>query len=131
MDVILHRTYFKEGTNGALFINNSFFGFCIELPWLNNRRNVSCIPEGTYFLKARYSQKFGHHLILEKVKNRTLILIHPANDALKELRGCIAPVTCLSGIGKGTSSKNVSNKLVSKCYQAFDRGEIVKLIIKS
>ncbi|MDO6738731.1 DUF5675 family protein [Wenyingzhuangia sp. 2_MG-2023] len=131
MDVILHRTYFKEGTNGALFINNSFLGFAIELPWLNNQRNVSCIPEGTYVLKPRYSQKFNHHLILEKVKNRTLILIHPANDALKELRGCIAPVTCLSGIGKGTSSRNVLNKLVSKCYQAFDRGEIVKLIIKS
>ena len=131
MDIHLHRTYFKESTNGALFIQNSFFGFCIELPWLNNRRNISCIPEGTYILKARYSQKFGHHLILEKVKNRTLILIHPANDALKELRGCIAPVTCLSGIGKGTSSRNVLNKLVSKCYQAFDRKETVKLIIKS
>jgi len=131
MDIHLHRTYFKESTNGALFIQNSFFGFCIELPWLNNRRNISCIPEGTYILKARYSQKFGHHLILEKVKNRTLILIHPANDALKELKGCIAPVTCLSGIGKGTSSRNVLNKLVSKCYQAFDRGEIVRLIIQS
>lgn len=131
MDIHLHRTYFKESTNGALFIQNSFFGFCIELPWLNNRRNISCIPEGTYILKARYSQKFGHHLILEKVKNRTLILIHPANDALKELKGCIAPVTCLSGIGKGTSSRNVLNKLVSKCYQAFDRKETVKLIIKS
>ena len=131
MDIHLHRTYFKESTNGALFIHDSFFGFCIELPWLNNRRNVSCIPEGTYILKARYSQKFGHHLILENVKNRTLILIHPANDALKELRGCIAPVTCLSGIGKGTSSKNLLNKLVSKCYQAFDRDETVKLTIKS
>ncbi|NIJ45151.1 hypothetical protein FHR24_001590 [Wenyingzhuangia heitensis] len=131
MDIHLHRTYFKEGTNGALFIHDSFFGFCIELPWLENRRNVSCIPEGAYILKARYSQKFGHHLILENVKNRTLILIHPANDALKELRGCIAPVTCLSGIGKGTSSRSLLNKLVSKCYQAFDRGETVNLIIKS
>ena len=131
MDIHLHRTYFKESTNGALFIHDSFFGFCIELPWLNNRRNVSCIPEGTYILKARYSQKFGHHLILENVKNRTLILIHPANDALKELRGCIAPVTCLSGIGKGTSSKNLLNKLVSKCYQAFDRNEVIRLIIQS
>ncbi|ANW96252.1 hypothetical protein AXE80_08150 [Wenyingzhuangia fucanilytica] len=131
MDIYLHRTYFKESTNGALFIQDSFFGFCIELPWLENRRNVSCIPEGVYVLKPRYSQKFKHHLILENVKNRTLILIHPANDALKELKGCIAPVTCLSGIGKGTSSRNLLNKLVSKCYQAFDRNETVKLIIKS
>lgn len=131
MDIILHRTYFKEGTNGTLFINESFFGFSIELPWLENKRNVSCVPEGIYVLKSRYSQKFKHHLILENVKNRTLILIHPANDALKELKGCIAPVTYLSGIGKGTTSKNLLNKLVSKCYQAFDSGEIVRLIIQS
>jgi hypothetical protein len=29
------------------------------------------------------------------VKNRKLILFHPANNALKELNGCIAPVTKL------------------------------------
>ncbi|WP_010136510.1 DUF5675 family protein [Ochrovirga pacifica] len=131
MEINLHRTYYKEGTNGALFIKEQFFGFCIELPWLDNRRNVSCVPEGVYVLKARYSQKFGHHLILENVQNRTLILIHPANDALQELRGCIAPVTGLSGIGKGTSSRLLFHKLVSKCYQAFDRKETVLLIIKS
>lgn len=131
MEITLHRTYYKEGTNSALFIKEQFFGFCIELPWLENKRNVSCIPEGIYLLKGRYSQKFGHHLILKNIQNRSLILIHPANDALKELKGCIAPVTCLSGIGKGTSSRLLFNKLVSKCYQAFDRNETVKLIIKS
>ncbi|QXP53818.1 DUF5675 family protein [Cellulophaga sp. HaHa_2_1] len=131
MNVLLHRTYFEEGTNSALFYNGQFLGFAIELPWLNNQRNVSCIPEGEYELKARYSSKFGHHLHILDVKGRSLILLHPANNAKRELRGCIAPVTQLTGIGKGNNSKPLLQKLVSLCYQAFDRNENVLLTIKS
>jgi hypothetical protein len=131
VELHLHRTYFKEGTNGALFHHGVFMGFAIELPWLENQKMTSCIPEGVYTLKARFSQKFKHHLILENVPGRSLILIHPANDAKKELLGCIAPVTFLSGIGKGTVSKPLLQKLVSLCYQAFDRKEIVTFTIKS
>lgn len=131
MNVLLHRTYFEEGTNSALFYNGQFLGFTIELPWLNNQRNVSCIPEGEYELKARYSKKFGHHLHIVNVKGRSLILLHPANNAKRELRGCIAPVTQLTGIGKGSNSKVLLQKLVSLCYQAFDRNETILLTIKS
>ncbi|SDX55828.1 hypothetical protein SAMN05444411_1091, partial [Lutibacter oricola] len=45
--------------------------------------------------------------------------------------GCIAPVTYLSGIGKGTTSKLLFQKIVSLCYQAFERKEKVILTIKS
>lgn len=131
MKVLIQRTYFEEGTNGALFINGQFLGFAIELPWLNNRRTISCISEGQYTLKARFSTKFGHHLQVLDVKNRNLILIHAANDAKTELQGCIAPVSQLTGIGKGSNSKILHQKLVSLCYQAFDRNENVQLIIKS
>lgn len=131
MDLLLHRSYYKEGTNGVLFYRGLFKGFCIELPWRDNQRNVSCIPEGTYPLKARFSKKFGPHLLVQDVADRSLILMHPANDARKELLGCIAPVTYLSGIGKGTNSRHLLQKIVSLCYQAFDRKEKVNLIIKS
>ena len=131
MKVLIQRSYFEEGTNGALFINGQFLGFAIELPWVNNKRTVSCIPEGEYTLKARFSTKFDHHLQVLEVNNRSLILIHAANDAKQELQGCIAPVTQLTGIGKGSHSKVLHQKLVSLCYQAFDRNEHVQLIIKS
>jgi hypothetical protein len=131
MELTLQRSYFKEGTNGVLFINNTFLGFTIELPWLENIRNKSCIPEGTYILKARFSKKFNHHLVLENVVHRTLVLIHPANHAKAELKGCIAPVTYLTAIGKGLNSKPLLDKLLSSCHQAFDRKEKVSLTIKS
>ena len=131
MKLTLQRSYFKEGTNGVLFINNRFFGFTIELPWKNNLKNKSCIPEGTYQLKPRFSEKFKHHLILQNVEQRSLILIHPANHAAHELRGCIAPVSYLTGIGKGLYSKSLHDKLLSTCYQAIERKEIIEIIIKS
>ncbi|MDX1828894.1 MAG: DUF5675 family protein [Lutibacter sp.] len=131
MELHLHRTYYKEGTNGVLFINDSFVGFCIELPWKDNLKRVSCIPEGVYQLKARYSDKFKHHLVLQNVSNRSLILIHPANDANKELQGCIAPVSSLTGIAKGLQSRIIFQKILSACFQAFDRKEKVTLTIKN
>ena len=131
MNLTLQRTYFKEGTNGALFYENNFMGFIIELPWLDNEKRKSCIPEGVYTLKPRFSNKFNHHLLIENVPGRHLILVHPANDARKELQGCLAPVTSLTGIGKGLYSRLLFQKIISKCYQAFDRKETITLTIKS
>lgn len=131
MDFTLYRAYFKEGTNGTLFCSNVFLCHTIELPWNNNQRNVSCIPEGRYVIEPRFSKKFGHHLILKNVANRSYILLHPANDALKELKGCIAPVTYLNGIGKGVYSKSAMQKLLSLVCQAQDRKESILLTIKS
>lgn len=131
MELVLQRAYFKEGTNGTLFCSGRFLCHTIELPWNNNKRNISCIPEGKYEVLPRFSKRFKHHLILKNVKGRSFILFHPANDAQKELEGCIAPVTYLSDIGKGIYSKNAMQKLLSLVYQAKDRKESIFLTIKS
>ena len=128
---MLHRAYFEEGTNGALFNSGKFLCHTIELPWNDNKRNISCIPEGVYEVEPRFSKRFKHHLILKNVKDRSFILFHPANDALKELQGCIAPVTYLSGIGRGVYSRDAMQKLLSLVYQAKDRKETILLTIKS
>jgi hypothetical protein len=131
MDLILKRSYFEKGTNGALFINGRFICFTIELPWQDNRRNVSCVPEGAYEVVPRISKRFRNHLHILNVPGRSLILIHPANDAAKELRGCLSPVSQLSGIGTGWLSRAALQKLLSLCYQAYERKEKVTLTIKS
>ena len=111
MDLVLTRTYLPHGTNGTLRYKGNFQCYTIELPWLHNEQKRSCIPEGRYRLITRYSMKHGTHFMLQGVKDRALILIHPANDALKELQGCIAPVTKLTGEGKGSSSRLAFEKL--------------------
>ena len=62
----------------------------LELPWKDNKEDVSCIPTGTYKYKKWFSPHFNRTVLrLENVPNRTNILIHPANY-VSELRGCIA-----------------------------------------
>ena len=126
----LTRTYFPNGTNGKLECKGKSICNTIELPWRENETRVSCIPEGKYFIKKRYSQKFQWHLEVLDVKNRSLILFHPANNALQELNGCIAPVTKLSGPGLGLLSRKAFLRLKSMVYKALDNKESVELIVK-
>ena len=131
MVLFLTRTYFPEGTNGKLECEGKLICKTIELPWKNNETKVSCIPEGKYFIKKRYSNKFKWHLEVLDVKNRSLILFHPANNAFKELNGCIAPVTKLSGPGLGLMSRKAFTKLKAVVYKALDSKESVELIVQS
>ncbi len=131
MVISITRTYFPDGTNGKLECEGKLICNTIELPWKKNETKVSCIPEGEYFIKKRYSNKFQWHLEIITVENRSLILFHPANNALRELNGCIAPVTKLSGPGLGLMSRKAFAKLRELVYKALDKGESVELIVKS
>ena len=70
MELELIRTYYPNGTNGEIFLDGKRLCFSIELPWNNNHSQTSCIPEGKYELKIRYSQKFRWHLRLDNVRDR-------------------------------------------------------------
>jgi hypothetical protein len=101
------------------------------LPWRENEKKVSCIPEGYYLLRKRYSRKFQWHIEVVAVKNRSSILVHPANNAISELKGCIAPVTQLSGPGLGLESRRAFAKVKNLVYKALERSAIVSLIVQS
>ena len=130
MELQLRREYFLTGTNGQLYNGEALICFTIELPWKNNYALISCIPEGRYELKKRYSQLFKWHLYLKNVPDRQRILIHPANDALKELLGCIAPVSKITGLGKGISSQPANDKLKAIVFDALNKKEQVFITIK-
>src|SRR5262245_1146231 len=118
MELVLFRAYDPEGTNGELFHLGELVCYTIELPWRKNERGRSCIPEGRYRLKRRYSERYGYHLLVQEVPGRSLILVHPANDAAKELQGCLAPVSRLTGAGKGIESRAAFRKLTALVYDA-------------
>jgi hypothetical protein len=133
MQLVLKRiAYHAGGTNGVLQLADSLEPVCfsIELPWLNNTPQRSCIPPGTYRLQQRYSEKFHWHLHLCDVPGRSMILLHPANFAQLELRGCIAPVSELSGPGIGLRSKAALARLMEALQPAFHAGEPVYLTIQ-
>tara|TARA_B100001245_G_C22866715_1_gene416814 strand:+ start:808 stop:1215 length:408 start_codon:yes stop_codon:yes gene_type:complete len=131
MELVLTRKYFPKGTNGRLTFNGGIICYTIELPWWNNQRNISCIPEGKYLLAKRHTEERGFHLIVKDVPGRDGILFHPANNALKELEGCIAPVSLLTGPGRGDSSKKACEVLNSHVFSAKHLREDVFLKIIS
>jgi len=131
MELELIRSYFPNGTNGELFYDGNRICFTIELPWLDNRPTVSCIPEGRYELEKYFSEHLGNHLHLKAVAGRSLIMMHAANNALKELRGCIAPVSILTAEGKGLRSRVALKKILDLVYPVLERKEKVFLTIKS
>lgn len=92
MKVLIKRTYKDKVTTSTLqiFDGDKSIYTCVtlELPWLHNARQISCIPEGTYNTKKRKSPKYGDHFHLQDVPLRDLILIHHGNFT-KDTLGCI------------------------------------------
>lgn len=127
----LTRTYYAEGVNGQLVHEGKLICETIELPWRNNKRSVSCIPEGQYRIIKRMHPQHGEQLQVINVPNREGILIHPANFAIRELQGCIAPVSKSTSPGKGNYSRVAMERLQNLIYPVLDAGEQVFLVIKS
>jgi hypothetical protein len=130
MELQLQRVYYPDGTNGLLRADVQILCYTIELPWRHNIKMRSCIPEGRYQLVLRYSDRHKTHLLVRDVPSRTLILIHPANHAEKELKGCIAPVSALAGPGRGKGSSKSFARLMGLVFKSLDYGKPVWLSIE-
>lgn len=93
---ILKRNYEPKQTIGHLYVEEDgktiFSCASLELPWLENRRNISCVPEATYIVKKRKAAESPSrnydHFILQNVPNRSYILIHTGNFKY-HVKGCI------------------------------------------
>ncbi|MDR0676935.1 MAG: DUF5675 family protein [Elusimicrobiota bacterium] len=100
MRIEIKRFYKPNLTFGDLFIDDEFFCYTLELPYINNERDISCIKEDYYVVKKHNSPKFGECLKifqsfemydvyeLGEVAGRSEILIHSGNYA-RDTKGCI------------------------------------------
>ena len=95
--LIIRNTFTDQSTIGELFLNGEKMCDTLENPYINNERNISCIPEGEYKVRLRLARESATrdylHLLVQDVPNRKYILFHRGNSA-KDTRGCI-----LVGIG--------------------------------
>ena len=81
---------------GVFMIDGELTGVTMELPWRNNKREESCIPDGTYRCKRRYSELVSRitrgsikdTFEVMDVPGRSGILIHPGNTT-EDTLGCI------------------------------------------
>ena len=66
----------------------NFCGFSLELPWLNNAEDVSCIPPGIYRCRKIESPHNGSCFEVIDVIDRTNIQGHVGNF-VSDVLGCI------------------------------------------
>lgn len=88
--ILLERDYLDDRTIGCLSYTQDSKNYefaTIEPKWLNNKKNVSCVPEGEYNA-AKYPSKNFRLTFCVSVQDRTGILFHAGNQA-KETEGCI------------------------------------------
>lgn len=129
--VTLHRLYLKQGTHGLLQVDGRNVCLTIELPWASNQRSISCIPEGHYPLGNRYSPRFKEHIEIKEVPDRSHILFHPANNAQRELRGCIAPVNEILNTGWGSRSRIAMSRLLFLLRDKLPSGQVTLTVLKA
>jgi hypothetical protein len=108
----------------------TFNCFFIELAWKNNRKNISCIPTGTYTCVKRKAGENGsrfnyEHVEVLDVPNRSAIKWHWANH-YHDLLGCMGPGKYANhDIDKDgeidvVDSRNTLSKLLAKLPQRFE-----------
>jgi hypothetical protein len=114
-------------TLGRLYCDGAQVAYTLELPWLNNANNVSCIPKGTYQVVPRFSARFKSHLHVLNVPGRSFILIHPGNTH-KDIEGCILPGLKRGKLG-GLNAVLSSRKSMAELL-AYVSGKEIELIIE-
>ncbi len=106
--VFLERfAYLDNGTLGRMWAGD-WNCYTIERPWLDNRPNVSCIPEGDYTCQPFSGNRFKDVVQIMDVPDRTFILFHVANFP-HDVEGCI-----------GVGNSFVSDALEPAVYNSKD-----------
>jgi len=130
MKVTITRSKLEDAqTLGTLVLTNDegkklFNCKTLELPWLNNKRNESCIPLGNYKVVARQSARYNKHYHIQDVPGRSFVLIHIGNY-YTQTKGCILVGKSVSDInGDGyldvTNSKSALQELLKLAPNGFD-----------
>lgn len=117
------RFYNPDCTLGRLVLGN-FQCFTLELPWLNNANDISCIPEGVYKAFKRNSPTNGFVIELKEVPNRSYVQIHKGNYT-RNVKGCILVGDGIKfldsdSIPDVTSSSVTLTKLLSLLPEEFE-----------
>jgi len=110
-------------TIGRLTCGN-FRCVTLELPWLDNARNISCIPAGTYQAVKYTSPKHGQVILLEGVPGRSFIEMHTGNFTY-QIEGCILVGDGLKYLDQDTildvtNSKKTLQRLLSVLPNRFE-----------
>jgi hypothetical protein len=129
--LIIRDTFTEESTLGKLYLNGELMCDTLENPYINNEKNISCIPDGQYKVRIRVARESATrdyvHLLVQEVPNRSYILFHRGNTA-KDTRGCV-----LVGLERQQDRVNNSQLAMDLLMKEIINlgGENINLIIKN
>lgn len=115
-------------TLGIIIAKGKMFQ-CLELPWKDNQRNISCIPPGEYivkFLPKSASGKYRNVWHIQDVENRGGVLIHTGNKS-SHSRGCV-----LIGLTRGILSgvrAILSSRVALARFNSLMNKETFKIVV--
>lgn len=131
--IITRNKSTKNQTTGNLSVSvgtTKFSCKTMELPWLENKRNVSCIPTGTYLVKWTLSPRMMKYTYeVQKVPNRSGIRIH-AGNFYKDFLGCIGLGASFADINKDGEIDITSSRNTVKAFEALMGKKDFTLVIK-
>ena len=79
----------EDGVFGVILDGKTPFAVTLERNWVNNEKEISCIPAGSYRCVRRLYHKHGYWTFeVTGVPGRTSILIHSGNTE-DDSMGCI------------------------------------------
>lgn len=140
-NLLLQRTYTQEqatmgelykdtNNNGKIDSEDTYLADTLELPFRNNRQNISCIPEGTYKMTPRISKKLNQpHFQIHTptdITGRSGIMMHQGTTTWNSL-GCLL-------VGKKTEegySLERSSETLAELRKEFEKETDLRLTITS
>ena len=123
VDKVTIETWQRKNYTFGVLRYKDFECVTLELPWLNNQKDISCIPRAGAYTGRKYeSPANGSCIAVENVLDREFIQIHALNW-LHQTKGCI-------GVGKSfkpnsdrgpmiTSSKSTLKELLDLLPNKF------------
>jgi len=105
----LARSYLEHKTVGVLS-GKGIELKTLERPWLSNKSNISCIPEGVYIVKRDKVGRFQYYAV-QDVPGRFAIEFH-AGNFVEHSQGCILVGEGLNREQDLINSNNAINKMV-------------------
>lgn len=120
--LVIDRKFYKDCTTGRVSFGN-FQCHSLELPWKNNKTDISCIPNGIYHCEKIHSTTLGWCFRVLNVPFRTLVRGHSGNFT-SDILGCIVFGDSIKDINHDsildvTNSKDTFTKLMVKLPDKF------------
>lgn len=120
-------------TTGVLTATNSGATFTcktLELPWLDNKKMISCIPKGTYRVKKVFwTKKLRSYYQVQNVPGRSGIFMHPGNFHFN-FEGCIGLGAKFGDINNDSEVDITSTVATVAAFEAFMQKKPFTLVIR-